>query len=195
MQRAGAAGTAPRSFFNPRARQGQRQLVRHQLIIGKPLARRMIRVQIRCALRLMRGAYGRLPIGPPLPLLLRRINPLGQVRRKFERCAGGFGHGFLRDTCCERINRFIMGQFFGLMRQEDMVRMHHLRQTIKKLDLARHQPPRAAGQFFLQILCSGMKKDQLKSAFGILYHYAVGPAARSRRLMRAHQHLNREGLR
>ena len=124
-----------------------------------------------------------MPIRPVLFGFLAGVNPFRQNGHTGQGRLGGFHHLLLRQARRQRINRLIQRQRSRLVQPQHMIRMHHLGNAVKNLELARHNPDLAGGQQFLQKLRFGVKKNQLKLNSAITDHHAVGAALGTRRKM------------
>ena len=84
------------------------------------------------------------------------------------------------------VNGFEQRQFIRLAFAQNMIRMHHLRDTVEKLDLARDNARLACGQHLGQVITTRMKEHKLETGLRILDVDPVSPALIPRRTVVAH---------
>mmetsp|Transcript_27885 Transcript_27885/g.52103 ORF Transcript_27885/g.52103 Transcript_27885/m.52103 type:complete len:508 (+) Transcript_27885:1055-2578(+) len=182
------AGTSAHAPFG-RTRKRKRQLMRHQLIISEPRARRMGVSQIADGLRRMCLRHRSRKVWPSFAGKLRGINPFVQHGHQRQGRPAGLEHRLLRHPRRKRIDRFEERNFTDIGLRHDVFRVYHLDDAVEHLDLTRHDACASLGQNTLQIIAPSVEKNDLKAGLRILDLNAIGAPPIARRVMRAHLHL------
>ena len=166
--------------------------MRKQFIISQTRAGRTVGRQRAEAIRRVHRPQSLAPIGPAFLRLKRPIDPFGQVWRACQRRFDPPSNQPLRHPRRQRINRFKGWQTARFFKAQYMVRVNHLADAVKKLDLARHHAPLPRGQQLAQIGVAGVKEHQLKFHLRIAHVDAVGAALLARGQVQAHLNLDRD---
>ncbi len=193
-QAAVAAGGVALGPLHPGTGESQRHLVREDLVVGQPLARRRGRRQVCRTLRGMGGAERGLPVGPAVARLEARLDPFRQRAHARQRLRHRTRHGALGEALGQRVDRLIGRQRLVAAGAQDMVGVDHLRDAVEQLDPAGDDAPLAGGELGAQPVLMRAEEHQLELGGRVAHVDAVGPAADGGGAVQADLHLDGQHL-
>jgi hypothetical protein len=187
-----AGNSPPGGPFQVPPREGKRQLVGQQLVIGEPLAGRRLGPEVRRAVGAVDAGQRNSNRWPGAPRQQSRIVPLGEPGQAVEGSLDAADEEARRQIGSQRIDRLGQRQAGELLWRNDVVGMHHLRQAAIPLDAARYEALRALGEDSSEIVAAGMKEHQQQRAGVVVALDPIGAAlpASARRPVAADRHLD-----
>ena len=175
--RAQAAIALERTAGEPalmRAHQCHRELVGEKLVIGEARAGLGRVIEVGLALRRM-GLHERgVPVRPTLARAVGGVDPLGQLRRAYERGAHGLPHHLEGEPRRERIDRLDSLEAFELCERADVVRVRDLQAVAEALEPAAHHALSTHRQHLLEIVGARVEENEEKKAGLVAAAHAIG---------------------
>ena len=194
LQAAVAAGGDALGPLHPGPGDGERHLVREELVVGEAFAGGRGGGEVGGAGGgvggLERGAEG----GPAAAAEDARLDPFGQVGDAGERVLDGAGHGAERQALGERIDRLEGGEGLLAAGAEDVVGVGHLGDAVEELDPAGDDAALAGGEGAAEPVGLRVEEDELELGLRVADVDAVGAAAHGGRLVQADLDLDGDDL-